>query len=95
MSGGYAFVYDPDKKFAPNCNMEMVDIDPLIDTDFEILKNMLEQHAKYTRSSIAKRIIKNWKEEAFKFLKVFPIEFKRVLNQNLETQHTLKEVANG
>ncbi len=80
MSGGLAYIYDPGKKFSENCNKEMVDLDSLINEDFEELKDLIQQHMNLTRSDIAAYILKNWKEEAFHFTKVFPKEYKRVLN---------------
>lgn len=79
MSGGLAYVYDPNKKFWDLCNKEMVDLDPLVDKDFEELKMMIEKHKCFTKSKVAGQILDNWREEAFNFIKVFPKEYKKVL----------------
>jgi glutamate synthase (NADPH) large chain len=79
MSGGIAYVYDPYKKFWNLCNKQMVDLDPLIDRDFEELKLMIEKHENLTQSKIARYILDNWCNEAFNFVKVFPREYKKVL----------------
>ena len=39
MSGGIAYVYDPDDTFAQRLNCEMVDLDPLDDDDREWLRD--------------------------------------------------------
>ncbi|MCB0282178.1 MAG: glutamate synthase large subunit [Calditrichaeota bacterium] len=100
MSGGIAYVYDPEKQLNENCNQEMVDLDPLLDKDFDILKEMLQKHTEYTQSDIAAKIIKKWREESFKFIKVFPREFKNVLQNRADekdsfTPFVTREVANG
>lgn len=79
MSGGIAYVYDPDKNFWNLCNKEMVDLDPLLDKDFNELKMMIEKHNMYTKSRVAQSILDNWAIESFNFVKVFPREYKKVL----------------
>ncbi len=80
MSGGVAYVFDDAGDFIENrCNPDMVDFDPLDEDDIDYLREMIEKHAEYTESAIAKRILGNWEESLGKFVKVIPVDYKRAL----------------
>ena len=79
MSGGIAWIYDADGTFAENCNPEMVDLDPLTGEDEEQITALLRQHIQLTQSHLALFLLSNWNQESGKFIKVFPKEYKRVL----------------
>ena len=79
MSGGLAFVLDPERTLWSRMNRDMVDIDPLDDDDREWLKQTIEQHVVETGSAVGERLLTNWREGAKQFVKVFPKDFKRVL----------------
>ncbi|MCE7909280.1 MAG: glutamate synthase large subunit, partial [Candidatus Omnitrophica bacterium COP1] len=80
MSGGCAFVWNPDGTFATRCNQEMVDLEEVEDpADIDLLKGLVEKHLAYTGSSAADRILKDWKKSLPHFVKVMPIEYKRAL----------------
>jgi glutamate synthase (NADPH/NADH) large chain len=79
MSGGLAFVYDPDDTFARRLNFEMVDLDLLEPEDVEWLRALLRVHQSETDSAVAARILARWHEEVRNFKKVFPKDYKRVL----------------
>ncbi|MEO6524645.1 MAG: glutamate synthase large subunit [Mucilaginibacter sp.] len=81
MSGGIAWVYDPENTFTENCNTEMVDLDPLSARDKEEVVTLLRKHVQITGSTVAKELLENWEESLLKFVKVFPKEYKRVLQQ--------------
>ena len=81
MSGGIAWIYDPENLFSSNCNQEMVDLDPLSDEDKEQIAQLLRKHVQLTESQVARTILGNWQNESGKFIKVFPKEYKRVLSQ--------------
>ncbi len=81
MSGGMAFVYNPDGNFDQKVNREMVDLDPLSEDDLAMLQQMVFNHNAYTNSSVAKHILDHWDEEQTKFTKVMPRDFKRVLER--------------
>ncbi len=96
MSGGIAYVYDEDDMFNYHCNLDMVDLDPVASKDdIAELRGMIENHIKYTGSAKAKKIIANWEEELPKFVKVFPIEYRKVLGKMLEDDEKIeREVQN-
>jgi glutamate synthase (NADPH/NADH) large chain len=79
MSGGLAFVYDPDETFIRRLNFEMVDLDPLEQEDIEWLRGILRTHQSETDSAVAARILARWHESVRNFKKVFPKDYKRVL----------------
>ena len=81
MSGGIAWVYDPEKVFPKNCNQEMVDLDPLASEDKEQILQLLRKHQMLTESKVAAFLLNNWDQQSVNFIKVYPKEYKRVLNQ--------------
>ncbi|MGB4575427.1 MAG: glutamate synthase large subunit [Paludibacter sp.] len=82
MSGGVAYVLDEEGNFDFFCNMEMVELSLIEDShDSKELRTMIENHYRYTNSKRAKQILDNWKEYVDKFIKVVPIEYKKVLQE--------------
>jgi glutamate synthase (NADPH/NADH) large chain len=79
MSGGIAFVYDPDDTLYRRLNAEMVDLEaPDID-DGEWLRQTLRSHAQATGSTVAAALLDRWHSEVRRFKKVMPRDYKRVL----------------
>jgi len=81
MSGGIAFVYDPDGTFARRCNRDMVDLKPLHDKSLPELRGLLEDHFEYTGSTVARAILDQWDEAREQFVRVMPRDYARVLKQ--------------
>ena len=80
MSGGAAFVYDPDDVFWRNLNTEMVDLEPqLDDADTQTVRAALRKHLAETDSAPAQRILRRWHSEVRSFRKVMPKDYRRVL----------------
>jgi glutamate synthase domain-containing protein 2/glutamate synthase domain-containing protein 1/glutamate synthase domain-containing protein 3 len=81
MSGGLAFVYDPQGEFVRvRCNRSAVDLEPIFEPeDALLLEALLRKHVGYTNSPRAKRLLENWPENLKQFIKVFPHEYKRIL----------------
>jgi glutamate synthase domain-containing protein 3 len=80
MSGGIAYVFDEEGDFIENrCNPDLVDFDPLEETDIEYLQMRIQKHLDYTESAVAKRILENWEASLEKFVKVIPVDYKRAL----------------
>jgi len=79
MSGGVAYVLDADGDFAGHCNLSMVELDPMEERDLETVKDLLHRHFEYTGSTVAWRLLSGWKEYARKFVKVMPVEYRKVL----------------
>ncbi|MDD4183242.1 MAG: glutamate synthase large subunit, partial [Candidatus Omnitrophica bacterium] len=96
MSGGIAYVYDLEGNFRQKCNMEMVELEALSKEDETNIYNLLHSHYKYTNSTVAKRLIDDFKKEAKKFVKVMPLEYKRILSaKKFERKLDLAEVSDG
>jgi len=81
MSGGIAWVYNPNNTFAENCNTEMVDLDPLSQQDEEQIKGLLHKHVHLTSSKVAQDLLNNWTIASGKFVKVYPREYKKVIEK--------------
>ncbi|HET6875541.1 MAG TPA: glutamate synthase large subunit, partial [Acidimicrobiales bacterium] len=79
MSGGIAYVWDPDGTFGANLNGEMVDLEDCDDEDVSWLQDTLTAHASYTDSAVAGRLLSTWPRAADSFVKVMPRDYKRVL----------------
>jgi glutamate synthase (NADPH/NADH) large chain len=88
MSGGVAYVYDPDGVFPANVNGEMVDLDALDDADTDWLHEMIGAHVDATDSAVGQRILADWSGEQKKFTKVMPRDYKRVLTAIAEARAT-------
>src|SRR4030042_7188070 len=82
MSGGIAYVYDETQLFDTRCNLDMVDLERVWnETDQRQLRDLLEDHFRYTNSSRAKFILDNWEAHLPLFVKVMPIDYRRVLER--------------
>jgi glutamate synthase (NADPH/NADH) large chain len=93
MSGGIAYVLDPDGTFPGKCNMDMVDLDPVeSDEDIAELFEMVECHAKYTESDVARQILSDWPSSRSQFVKVMPIDYKRVLSERQKHDEAVESV---
>jgi glutamate synthase domain-containing protein 2/glutamate synthase domain-containing protein 1/glutamate synthase domain-containing protein 3 len=79
MSGGVAYIWDPEGKFEDNCNTGMVDVEPLGSDDQVRLKTLLTRHVQYTGSEVAKKLLAQWERSLAKFVRVMPREYKKVL----------------
>ncbi len=82
MSGGVAYVYDPDHTFDYFCNMDMVEINLVEDTvSRKELLELIRQHYLHTGSALAGRMLDDWQRYVEDFIQVVPIEYKRVLEE--------------
>ncbi len=87
MSGGEAYVLDEHGLFGDLCNPEMVFLEDLVeDADTAAVRRMIEDHLEYTGSANAKRVLENWDEMLPRFVKVMPIDYKRVLAERAERE---------
>ncbi|PKG80859.1 glutamate synthase large subunit [Colwellia sp. 75C3] len=79
MSGGVAYILDVNNDFAPKCNMEMVSLET-VDSDAESLelKALITQHFDDTDSDVASELLSDWHNSVKRFVKVMPVDFKRM-----------------
>jgi glutamate synthase domain-containing protein 3 len=81
MSGGIAYVFDEKGDFTEKrCNLASVDLEAVIEPrDIDLVRNLVEKHLAFTNSRRARSILENWSDNLPRFIKIFPLEFKRVL----------------
>ena len=80
MSGGVAYVLDHEGNLEKNCNLETVGLEKAEGPEEIIeLKNLITKHWQFTQSSIASQILETWEDTLPSFVKVMPIDYKRVL----------------
>jgi len=86
MSGGVAYVFDSDSSFKDRCNLGMVEVDPVTEQDAETIHQLIRRHYEYTQSAVAWRMLSGWKQFARQFVRVMPVEYRRVLaSQHLDS----------
>jgi len=96
MSGGIAYVLNTDGKFGDRCNMSMIELEELKDEDKQTLDMLLKNHYKYTKSEVAKKLIDEGSSTYKKFIKVMPIEYKRILEMRaVEEKLDLMELSDA
>jgi glutamate synthase domain-containing protein 2/glutamate synthase domain-containing protein 1/glutamate synthase domain-containing protein 3 len=80
MSGGIAYVLDEAGDFHRRCNLQMVGLERLETPDeIEEVRQMIERHARHTRSQRAFQVLALWRQHVPKFVKVMPKDYKRML----------------
>ena len=91
MSGGIAYIYDPENKFTNGlCNTQSIEFETIDTKDAEELKALITKHVLYTKSNRGKELLENWNTSLNNFVKVMPIEYKRALKR-LETEVPMVE----
>ena len=79
MSGGIAYVHDPQGKLAGRCNHDLVDLDPLDATGAADLRVLLERHHALTGSPLAARLLADFHMAVSQFVQAMPREYRRAL----------------
>jgi len=83
MSGGIAYVLDEAGEFPARCNLEMVELESIDPEDAETILRLVRRHFQYTRSRLADEVLRKWETKASRFVKVFPMDYKRALGDRL------------
>ncbi len=86
MSGGIAWVFDPNGALARNCNFEMVGLEPVDRGYRRELRELVARHARFTGSTVARRLLERWREAQGQFTQVMPRDYRRVLEAQREAQ---------
>ena len=82
MSGGVAYVYDPHGAFPDKCNMGMVELGPVDDSDEAAeLRGFVQKHLDHTDSDVARDLLGDWDAHVGAFVRVMPTDYKAVLEQ--------------
>jgi glutamate synthase domain-containing protein 3 len=87
MSGGIAYIWDPEQQFLANCNLGTVELEKVeAMADIDELQGLIKRHQEFTGSEIAGRILDRWQDSLAHFVKVMPTDYKRVLEQRTRTE---------
>ena len=94
MSGGIAYVYDPDGAFEERCNLaaavlepvaatgrEAGDLNDMMNHDEARLYRMVRRHRRYTGSAVAAAMLEDWDAARARFVKVMPVDYRRALTE--------------
>ncbi len=96
MSGGLAYVFDEHNHFPSRCNTEMVTLERLSEhEEIAKLKSLIEEHQQNTGSKKAARLLADWNATVASIVKVFPNEYRRVLNEKNEANVERKTPQRG
>ncbi|MDT8301348.1 MAG: glutamate synthase large subunit [Sedimentisphaerales bacterium] len=91
MSGGTAYVLDEMQLFDTLCNLDMVELESVWQTnDKDLLFDLIQRHLKWTGSKRAQYILDTWSNMVGKFVKVVPIDYRKALEKMraAEQRHT-------
>ncbi|MBF6066007.1 glutamate synthase large subunit [Nocardia terpenica] len=92
MSGGIAYVYNPNGTFEKNLNPELVDVEQLSGDEFSWLHDIVVRHRELTGSAVAERILGDWSQQVNHFVKVMPRDYKKVLLAISEAEKAGRDV---
>ncbi|MGV9674441.1 glutamate synthase large subunit [Nocardia sp. NPDC003482] len=93
MSGGIAYIYDPNGVFGSRISAEQADaVEPLSGDDFTWLRDIVAQHRDETGSVVAERILSDWSQQVNHFVKVMPRDYKKVLLAISEAEKAGRDV---
>ena len=86
MSGGIAFVFDPDQSFEGKFNNSMADLFSVVpDSEDDLdLTQIIKTHVKYTGSEVGTALLTDWDNAVKKFKKVLPRDYARVIKEQAE-----------
>jgi glutamate synthase (NADPH/NADH) large chain len=80
MSGGVAYVHDPDDQLRRTANTEMVTLHADLDeSDRRMLRRLVENHRDYTDSARAEELLDDWEASLAEFTKVMPDAYAEVI----------------
>jgi glutamate synthase (NADPH/NADH) large chain len=92
MSGGIAYIWDPANEFLTRCNLGTVELEKVVTAgDKAELHALVQAHHKYTQSAVAGRLLADWPSSLTQFVKVMPVDYKRVLAER--KQHDAEQEA--
>ncbi|KAK2770623.1 glutamate synthase [NADH] [Emmonsiellopsis sp. PD_33] len=94
MSGGIAYVLDMNQDFHSKVNMEMVEVSGVEDpAEIAFVRGLIEDHHHYTGSEMAARILLDFTRALPHFVKVLPVDYKRVMEEEAAKAAAAKKAA--
>jgi glutamate synthase domain-containing protein 3 len=83
MSGGIAWIYDPQRRLEDNCNLDMVELEDVDDENYiRELHELVSTHSETTGSVVAVRLLEDWSAALEQFRQVMPVDYRRVLREH-------------
>jgi glutamate synthase (NADPH/NADH) large chain len=96
MSGGIAYVWDPMGDFITRCNLGTVELERVeTPNDLAQLLHLIELHRDFTDSTVAEKILAQWPESTTQFVKVMPVDYKRVLGERAKHDEEMESGVHG
>ena len=83
MTGGFAYVFDEPGNFDMRCNLQSIDLETVAEgsADELELKGLVQEFFAATSSGRARAILDDWENSLPKFVKVFPVEYRKALGR--------------
>ena len=85
MSGGIAFIWDTQHSLDKNFNPDMADLEEITEEDSKIILNLVQEHYEQTKSTLAEYLLKDWEQNLQHFVKVYPRDYKKAIENQLNT----------
>jgi glutamate synthase domain-containing protein 2/glutamate synthase domain-containing protein 1/glutamate synthase domain-containing protein 3 len=93
MSGGIAYVYDKQRGFHDRCNLDLVDLEELDESDEARVRELISEHVARTGSMVARNLLASWGRARERFVKVMPRDYRRVLEEQRSAAEAEAEAA--
>lgn len=91
MSGGVAFVFDPQNQLIKQCNLGTVELDDVNQADdIAELQELITRHEMFTGSTVAAAILDNWAASLKQFRRVMPIDYRKAMEQGMAVRKQLE-----
>lgn len=81
MSGGTAYVYDPEQRLMSQLSAGDFDVDMLEMQDDESLRTLLARYAEATSSALARDILDQWPVRRMDIVRIQSVEYRRVMEK--------------
>lgn len=95
MSGGIAYILDLAQDASQFVNTETVELGKVTDPEeVAFLRGLVEQHVHYTGSEIGKRVLQDFNRVLGRFVRVMPVDYKKVLEGEKKKVEGASSMAN-
>ena len=84
MSGGIAFVHNPERKLAARTNHQLVDLEPVNPGRRDALHELITEHRERTGSEVAKQLLERWEQAVEEFTLVIPRGYRQAMAKAAE-----------
>ena len=88
MSGGVAYVYDAEHTLEQRCNREMVDFRIPDRDELDLIRNLIDEHAQRTGSSLGVKLLYRFEDICSDFVKVIPREYEHMMALTAQLEMT-------